>query len=42
MPDGSQFAPQVVGSLLQAGTGELVRNDSAMSEHAIPLSYAAT
>lgn len=41
MPDSSQFDPQVVQALLQAGMGELIRNDSAMSEHAIPLSYAA-
>lgn len=41
MPDGSPFDLWVVQALLKAGMRELYRNDGAMSEHAIPLSYAA-
>jgi hypothetical protein len=41
MPDGSQFDPQVVQALPQTGMGGLIRDDSAMSGHAIPLPYAA-
>jgi HD-GYP domain-containing protein (c-di-GMP phosphodiesterase class II) len=38
---GSQFDPQVVEAFLRVGTKGLIRDDSAMREHAVPLPYAA-
>lgn len=38
---GSQFDPQIVEAFLRAGIGGLILDDSAMREHATPLSYAA-
>ena len=39
---GSQFDPQIVEAFLGVGMESLVRDESTVGEHAIPLSYVAT